>query len=69
MNTRQTHLKLIATFLLMLAAPVVLAAQGKTLEEAIATKPTAEFDARVPQAAQTTERFLKPFSTEIKAGR
>ena len=46
-----------------------LAAQGKSLEETIAAKPTAEFDARVPQAAQSAERFVKLLYTEIKAGR
>jgi glyoxylase-like metal-dependent hydrolase (beta-lactamase superfamily II) len=47
----------------------VLVAQGRTLEESIAAKPTAEFDARVPQAAQTAERFVKLLYTELKAGR
>ncbi len=48
-----------------------LAAQGKSLEETTAAKPTAEFDARVPQAqaAQSAERFVKLLYTEIKAGR
>ena len=36
-----------------------LIAQNKTLDEVIAAKPTADFDALVPQAAQTSERFIK----------
>jgi len=61
---------LIATRDLILAirdkiAPLV--AQGKTLEEVVASKPTAEFDAQIPQAAQTSERFIKWVYTEIKA--
>ena len=44
-----------------------LVAQGKTLEEVIAAKPTAEFDAQIPQAAQTSERFIKWVYTEVSA--
>jgi cyclase len=44
-----------------------LVAQGKTLEEVIAAKPTAEFDAQVPQAAQSSERFIKWVYTEVSA--
>ncbi|MEO8152544.1 MAG: MBL fold metallo-hydrolase [Rhizobacter sp.] len=44
-----------------------LVAQGKTLEEVVASKPTAEFDARVPQSAQTSERFIKWLYAELKA--
>ena len=47
-------------------APLV--AQGKTLEEVNASKPTAEFDARVAQSAQTTDRFVKWLYAEVKAG-
>jgi len=43
-----------------------LIAQNKTLEEVIAAKPTAEFDARVPQGPQTSERFLKWLYAELK---
>jgi glyoxylase-like metal-dependent hydrolase (beta-lactamase superfamily II) len=43
-----------------------LVAQGKTLEEVIAAKPTEEFDARVPQGAQSSERFVKWVYTEVK---
>lgn len=45
-----------------------LVAQDKTVEEVIAAKPTAEFDAQVPQSAQTSERFIKWLYAEIKAG-
>jgi cyclase len=44
-----------------------LVAQGKTLEEVIAAKPTAEFDAQVPQAAQSSERFIKWIYAEVSA--
>jgi hypothetical protein len=47
----------------------VLVAQGKSEEEVIAAKPTAEFDARVPQGAQSSERFLKWLYADLKASR
>ena len=43
--------------------------EGKTLEETIAAKPTAEFDAKVPQAEQTSERFVKWLYAEVKASK
>lgn len=46
-------------------APLV--AQGKTVEEVIATKPTAEFDARVLQAADTSEQFVRWLYAELQA--
>jgi cyclase len=48
---------------------VALVAQGKTLPEVIAAKPTADFDARVPQGAQTADRFVKWVYTEVQADR
>lgn len=36
-----------------------LVTQGKTLDEVIAAKPTAEFDARIQEGPQTSERFIK----------
>ena len=36
-----------------------LIAQGKTLEEVIAARPTAEFDAQVPQGAQSADEIVK----------
>ncbi len=47
----------------------VLIEQNKTLEEVIAAKPTADFDAAVPQGKQTAERFLTWLYAEVKAGR
>jgi hypothetical protein len=41
--------------------------QGKSLEEVMAAKPTASFDAQVPQSAQTTERFIRWMYAEVKA--
>jgi cyclase len=46
----------------------VLVAAGKTEEEVLAAKPTADFDAKVPQAAQGAERFVKWVYAELKAG-
>jgi cyclase len=43
-------------------------AQNKTLEEVIAAKPTADFDAQVPQGPQTADRFVTWLYTEVKAG-
>ena len=46
-----------------------LEAQGKTLAEVVAAKPTAEFDAKVPSAATTSERFIGQLYAEIKAAK
>ncbi len=43
-----------------------LIAQGKTLEEVLAAHPTSEYDARVPNAAETTERFVTQLYAELK---
>jgi len=43
--------------------------QGKSLDEIIAARPTAEFDARVPQSAQTADRFVKWVYAEVVANR
>ena len=48
-------------------APLV--AQGRSVEEVIAARPTAEFDDRVPQGAQTSERFLRWLYADLKASR
>jgi cyclase len=45
-----------------------LVAQNKSLEEVIAAKPTADFDAQVPQGPQTAERFIGWLYAEVKAG-
>jgi len=46
-----------------------LVSQGKTVEEVIAAKPTAEFDAQVPQGTQSSERFIKWVYAEVSAQR
>jgi glyoxylase-like metal-dependent hydrolase (beta-lactamase superfamily II) len=48
-------------------APLV--AQGKTLPEVVAAKPTADFDAKVPQASTTGERFIGQVYAELKAAK
>ena len=46
-----------------------LIAQGKTLDEVLASKPTADFDARVPQAGQSADRFIKWLYAEVKTAK
>jgi cyclase len=46
-----------------------LVRQGKTQEEVLTAKPTSEYDARVPQAAQTSDRFVGQLYAEIKGAR
>ena len=48
-------------------APMVT--QGKTLQEVLAAKPTAEYDAKVPNSDTTTERFVTQVYQELKAGK
>jgi hypothetical protein len=36
-----------------------LVQQGKTADEIVAMKPTADYDAKVPQGATTSERFIR----------
>jgi cyclase len=48
-------------------APLVQ--RGLSVEDVLAAKPTAEFDANVPQAEQTAEQFVRWLYTELKAGR
>jgi cyclase len=43
-----------------------LIAQGKTQDEIIAAHPTADYDAKIPQAAQTSERFVTQLYAELK---
>ena len=43
-----------------------LIAQGKTLEEVIAAKPTAGFDAQVPQGAQSADEIVKWMYAALK---
>ncbi len=44
-----------------------LIAQGKTLEEVVAARPTAEFDAQIPQGTQSADEIVKWMYTAIKA--
>jgi len=43
--------------------------QGKTQDEVLAAKPTAEFDAKVPNSTETTQRFVTQVYQELKAGK
>ena len=47
-------------------APMVR--DGKTLEQVVAAKPTADFDAKVQQPGTTGERFVGQVYAELKAG-
>jgi cyclase len=42
-----------------------LVKQGKTAQEIIASKPTAEFDSKIEQAAMTSERFINQLYAEL----
>ena len=46
-----------------------LVEQGRSVDEIVAARPTAEFDARVPQGAQTADRFVRWVTTEVVANR
>jgi glyoxylase-like metal-dependent hydrolase (beta-lactamase superfamily II) len=46
-----------------------LVKQGKTQQEVIAAKPTSEYDAKVPQAGTTGERFVGQLYAEVSGGR
>jgi glyoxylase-like metal-dependent hydrolase (beta-lactamase superfamily II) len=43
---------------------VTLVKAGRTADEIVAAKPTAEFDAKVPQGATTNERFIRAIVAE-----
>lgn len=43
-----------------------LVAQGKTQDEVLAAHPTADYDARVPNSKETTERFVTQVYLELK---
>jgi glyoxylase-like metal-dependent hydrolase (beta-lactamase superfamily II) len=45
-----------------------LVAAGKSVEEVLAAKPTAAWDAQVPNGAQSAERFVRWLYAELKAG-
>jgi glyoxylase-like metal-dependent hydrolase (beta-lactamase superfamily II) len=46
-----------------------LVKQGKTQQDVIAAKPTSEYDAKVPQAGTTGERFVGQLYTEVSGAR
>jgi cyclase len=46
-----------------------LIAQGKSQDEAVAAKPTAEYDAKVPDAANTSTRIITQLYAELKAAK
>lgn len=48
-------------------APMV--AQGKTLQEVIASKPTADYDSKVPGVGTTGDRFVGQVYAELKAAK
>jgi cyclase len=48
---------------------VALIAQGKTLDQIVASHPTAPYDAQVPQGALTAERFVRWVYAEVQADR
>jgi len=39
---------------------------GKSQDEVLAAKPTAEYDAKVPNSAETTQRFVTQLYAELK---
>ena len=43
-----------------------LVSQGKSQEEVLAAHPTADFDAKVPNSKETTERFVNQLYAELK---
>jgi len=43
-----------------------LVEQGRTQEEVLAAKPTADYDAKVPNSAETTQRFVTQLYAELK---
>jgi len=46
-----------------------LVAQGKTQDEVLAASPTADYDARVPNSKETTQRFVTQVYAELKAAK
>jgi glyoxylase-like metal-dependent hydrolase (beta-lactamase superfamily II) len=43
--------------------------QGKSQDEVLAAKPTADYDAKVPNSTETTQRFVTQVYAELKATR
>jgi cyclase len=46
-----------------------LIAEGKTQDEVLAANPTADYDARVPNSKETTQRFVTQLYAELKPGK
>ena len=46
-----------------------LVRQGKTADEVVAAKVTADYDAKVPQAATTSERYLRALHAELSGAK
>jgi hypothetical protein len=42
--------------------------QGKSEQEVLAAHPTADYDAKVPQGAETADRFVSQLYQELKSG-
>jgi cyclase len=64
--------EIIATRDMMLAVRdriATLVAQGKTQDEVLAASPTADYDARVPNSKETTQRFVTQVYAELKAAK
>ncbi|MGB6944793.1 MAG: MBL fold metallo-hydrolase [Bryobacteraceae bacterium] len=40
--------------------------EGKTVDEVLAAKPTSDYDARIPSASTTSERFVRQLYAELK---
>ena len=45
-----------------------LVSRANPRQDVIAAHPTADYDAKVPQSAQTSERFVTQLYAELKAG-
>jgi glyoxylase-like metal-dependent hydrolase (beta-lactamase superfamily II) len=43
--------------------------QGKSQDEVLAAQPTADYDAKVPNSKETTQRFVTQVYAELKAAR
>jgi hypothetical protein len=46
-----------------------MVSQGKTLEEVMASRPTASYDSKVPGGATTIDRFVGQVYAELKAAK
>jgi cyclase len=46
-----------------------LVREGKTQDEVLAAKPTIEYDAKIPNSAETTQRFVTQLYAELKSAK